>query len=200
MNIAVFVSGNGTNLQAIIDAIQSGYINSTIGLVLSDNKEAYALKRAIKSGIDTVFIDPKAYDSREDFDKAVIKHLKEKNIGLICLAGYMRLLSPYFIKEYESKIINIHPALLPSFKGMHGVRNALNYGVKITGPTVHFVTEEFDSGPIISQSVVEVMGDDTEESLTERVHEVEYKIYPEAIKDLVEGKLKLVGRKVLRKQ
>ena len=130
---------------------------------VSDNRDAYAIKRAITAGIDTAFVNPKIYDSKKDFDTELVKYLKERNIELICLAGYMRRLTPYFIKEYASKIINIHPALLPSFKGLNGVKDALDYGVKITGPTVHFVTEEVDGGPIISQSAVEVKDDDDEE-------------------------------------
>ena len=200
MNIAVFVSGSGTNLQAIIDAVNSGYIKTTIALVLSDNKEACALERAKKAGVETLFLDPKAFNSKQDFDKEIIKNLKERRVELICLAGYMRVLTPHFVREFKNRIMNIHPALLPSFKGLNGVKDALDYGVKITGPTVHFVTEKVDSGPIIVQSAVEVKDDDTEDSLRERIHKEEHKIYPKAIKDFVEGKLEVKGRKVLHKQ
>ena len=200
MNIAVFVSGSGTNLQAIIDAVKSGYVKAKIVLVLSDNKGSYALDRAKREGIETAFVDPKAHKSKEDFDKAIVDHLERRKVELICLAGYMRLLTPYFIKRYSDRILNIHPALLPSFKGVNGVRDALEYGVKVTGPTVHFVTEDVDAGPIVSQSVVRVEDGDTEDSLRERIHEEEHKIYPAAIKDFVEGRLKLKGRRVVRKQ
>lgn len=197
MNIAVLVSGRGTNLQAIINAVKSGYIKAKIALVVSDNKQAYALARAKKAAIETLFLDPKAFNSKEDFDREIIKNLKKQSVGLVCLAGYMRVLSPYFVREYKDKIINIHPALLPSFKGVNGVKDALGYGVKITGPTVHFVTDKVDSGPIIAQAAVKVRDDDTEETLRERIHKEEHKIYPNAIKNFIEGKLKIIGRKVV---
>ena len=196
MNIAVLCSGSGTNLQAIIDQVKSGYIPARIAVVVSDNREAYALGRAKAAGIEAIFVDPDAYKSREDFDKAIVKELKDRDVGLVALAGFMRILSPYFIKEYRHKILNIHPALLPAFKGVHGIKDALTYGVKVTGPTVHFVEEELDSGAIILQSPIEIGREDTEESLLERVHAEEHKIYPKAIKLFVEGKLKLEGRKV----
>ena len=199
MKIAVFVSGNGTNLQAIIDAVKSGSIKSEINLVVSDDKDAYAMERAKKVGIETLFMDPRIFKSKDDFDKAIVKYLKDKNVELVCLAGYMRLLTSYFVREYKNRIMNVHPALLPSFKGLNGVKDALDYGVKVTGPTVHFVTEKVDEGPIITQAVVEVKDDDTEDTLRERVHEEEHKIYPEAIKDFTEGKLEVKGRKVIRK-
>lgn len=196
MNIAVLVSGNGTNLQAIIDAVKSGYIPAKIALVLSDKKDAFALERARKAGIETVVLDKKDFTTREAFDKEIMKNLKKRDAGLVVLAGFMRLLSPGFIKEYRNKIINIHPALLPSFKGTHGIKDALEHGAKVTGATVHFVDEKLDNGAIILQRTVEVRDDDTEETLLERVHKEEHTIYPEAIKLFVEGKLKVEGRKV----
>lgn len=198
MNIAVLCSGSGTNLQAIIDNVRSGYIPAKIALVLSDNKNAFALERAEKAGIETLALNPEDYKAREDFDKELIKNLKKRNVELVVLAGFMRLLSSYFIKEYKNKIMNIHPALLPSFKGTHGIKDALRYGVKVTGPTVHFVDEHLDHGPIIAQKCVEVADNDTEETLLERIHKEEHKIYSEVIKLFVEGKLKLKGRKVVR--
>lgn len=198
MNIAVLCSGSGTNLQAIIDNVKSGYIPAKIALVISDNKDAFALERAKKAEIETLALNPEDYTAREDFDKELIKNLKKRNVELVILAGFMRLLSSYFIKEYKNKIMNIHPALLPSFKGTRGIKDALQYGVKVTGPTVHFVDEYFDHGPIIAQKCVEVADNDTEETLLERVHKEEHKIYSEAIKLFVEGKLKLKGRKVVR--
>lgn len=199
MNITVLCSGNGTNLQAIIDSINAGYIPAKIALVVSDNKKAYALTRAKNAGIDTLVLNPKDFKSREEFDKELIKELKKKNTGLVVLAGFMRLMSDHFIKEYKDRIINIHPALLPSFKGTHGIKDALEYGVKFTGATVHFVDEKLDNGPIILQSVVEVKDGDTEETLLERVHAEEHKIYPKAIRLFVEGKLKIEGRGVIIK-
>lgn len=199
MNIAVFVSGNGTNLQAIIDAAEKGYIKAKIALVVSDNKKAYALKRAKKAGIETLVVSPKDFGPKEDFDKEVVRNLRKHKVGLVALAGYMRLLTPYFIREYRNRILNVHPALLPSFKGKNGVKDALDYGVKVTGPTVHFVTEDIDAGPIVSQAAVLVKDDDTEELLRQRIHKEEYKIYTKAIKDFVEGRLKVVGKKVINK-
>lgn len=197
MNIAVLCSGSGTNLQAIIDKIKSGYIPARIALVISDKKKSYALERAESDGIETLVMSAKDFKTREDFDREVVKNLKAKEVELVVLAGFMRLLSGYFINEYKNRILNIHPALLPAFKGVHGIKDALTYGVKVTGPTVHFVDEELDNGPIILQSVVEISNEDTEESLLERVHAEEHKIYPEAIKLFVEGRLKVEGRKVL---
>jgi phosphoribosylglycinamide formyltransferase-1 len=196
VNIAVFCSGTGSNLQAIIDKVAEGYIPAKIALVVSDNETAFALKRAKKSGIKTLVLDKKDFKTREEFDKEVIKNLKKKGVGLVVLAGFMRLLSPHFIKEYKNKIINIHPALLPSFRGTHGIKDALEYGVKVTGPTVHFVDENLDNGPIILQKAIEVKDDDTEEDLLVRVHKEEHKIYPEAIKLFAEGRLNIKGRRV----
>ena len=196
MNIAALCSGSGTNLQAIIDAVKSGYIKAKIALVVSDNTNAYAITRAKSAGIETLYLNPKEYKSREDYDRAIVKNLKTKDTGLVVLAGFMRLMSPFFVNEFKGKIMNIHPALLPSFKGTHGVRDALEYGVKVTGPTVHFVDDKLDNGPIILQRAVEVKDDDTEETLLERVHKEEHEIYPEAIKLFVEGRLKIKGRKV----
>ena len=196
MNIAVLCSGNGTNLHAINDGVKSGYIRAKIALVLSDNKSAFALSRAENAGIETAVLNPKDYKSREDFDKEVIKNLKKRDVELVVLAGFMRLLSPHFIREYRNRIMNIHPALLPSFKGTHGIKDALDYGVKVAGVTVHFVDEHLDNGPIILQNCVEVKDDDTEGSLLERVHKEEHKIYPEAVKLFAEGRLRIEGRKV----
>lgn len=196
MKIAILCSGSGTNLQAIIDSTKSGYIPVDIALVASDNKNAFALARAKTAGLETLLLDPKKFSSRDDFDKEIIAHLKKKKVGLVVLAGYMRLLSKHFISEYRNRIMNIHPALLPSFKGTHGIKDALEYGAKVTGATVHFVDEKLDNGPIILQKAVDIRDDDTEETLLEKVHKEEYKIYPEAIRLFAEGKLKVEGRKV----
>jgi len=196
MRIAVLCSGSGTNLQAIIDGVKSGYIPAKIAFVLSDKKDAFALERAKRAGIETIVLNPKEFKSREEFDKEIIKRLKSDKVELVVLAGFMRLLSGSFIKEYKNKIMNIHPALLPSFKGTHGIGDALEYGVKVTGATVHFVDERLDNGPIILQKEVEVKDGDTEEILLERVHKEEHKLYPEAIKLFVEERLKIEGRRV----
>ncbi|MFA4842866.1 MAG: phosphoribosylglycinamide formyltransferase [Candidatus Omnitrophota bacterium] len=195
-NVAVFCSGNGTNLQAIIDAAKRGYIRANLALVVCDNPGAYALERAKKANIEIFLLTKDGFKKREDYDKEIIKKLEEKKIDLVALAGFMRIMSPHFVSKYKNRILNIHPALLPSFKGTHGVKDALDYGVKITGPTVHFVNEGLDSGPIILQEAVEVKDGDTQETLAGRIHEKEHTIYPKAIKLLVEGKLKIEGRRV----
>ena len=196
INIGVLVSGRGTNLQSIIDAIKEGKIEGRISIVISDNRKAFALKRAEKSNIETRYIDFKSFKNREDYDKKIVEYLKEKNVDLVVLAGYMRILSPYFIKMYKNRIMNIHPALLPSFPGLHAQRQAVEYGVKVSGCTVHFVDEGVDSGPIILQKAVEVEDGDTEESLAERILKEEHQIYPRAIQLFSEGKLVIKGRKV----
>jgi len=196
MNIAVLCSGSGTNLQAIIDKVKTGHIPAKIALVVSDKRDAFALERAKKEGLETLVVDKKDFKSREDFDKKILGELKKNKIGLVVLAGFMRLLSPHFIEEYRGRIINIHPALLPSFKGRCGVKDALDYGVKVTGVTVHFVDEKLDDGPVIAQAAVEIKEGDTEESLLQKLHKEEHRLYPEAVKMFVEGKLKIEGRKV----
>ncbi len=196
MNIAIFCSGNGTNLQAIIDSRGKGHIKADIKLVVSDAPGCYAITRAKDAGIRTLVVESKNFETKKDFEAEILKVLKKENIDLIVLAGYMRILSGDFISVYENKILNIHPALLPSFKGVCGIKDAFEYGVKITGVTVHFVTKDMGAGPIILQSSVKVTEDDTEETLAEAMHEEEHKIYPRAIQLFVEGKLKIEGRKV----
>ncbi|MDD5438662.1 MAG: phosphoribosylglycinamide formyltransferase [Candidatus Omnitrophica bacterium] len=188
MNIAVFVSGNGTNLQAIIDAVKRRYLKCTIALVVSSNKNAYALTRARKAGIEALVLSPDGFKTREAYDKRVMRELARCNIKLVVLAGFMRLLSPYFVRRYKNRIVNIHPALLPSFKGTHGILDAFRYGVKITGVTVHFVDDELDHGPIIAQEAVRIRGDDTFKTVEARIHKVEHKLYPRVIRSLIEKK------------
>lgn len=196
MNIAVFASSNGTNLQAIIDAIGKGEIKAKLALVVSDRKDAYALVRAEKAGIKRLLVERKKMKDREDFEQEIIRHLEKEKIDLIVLAGFMWLLSEKFVRRYPNKILNIHPALLPSFKGTEGIKDALEYGANITGVTVHFVDEELDHGPIILQAAVKIEDTDTEETLAEKIHKEEHRIYPAAIRLFVEGKLKIEGRKV----
>ncbi len=191
--LAVFVSGNGTNLQAIIDA---KICNVEIVVVLSNNPSAYAVERAKKHGIPVEIVDHRNFPSREEFEREILIRLEPYNIDLIALAGFMRILSPFFIRSYKNRIINLHPALLPSFPGTHAARQALDYGVKFTGCTVHFVDEGVDTGPIILQAVVPIYDTDTEDSLLERIHKEEHKIYPEAIRLFAEGKLRIEGRRV----
>ena len=186
--LCVFVSGSGTNLQAMIDA---DIEPAEIVLVFSNNPDAYALERARKHNIPVEVISHKSYATREEYERDIIEALEPYNIDLIALAGFMRILSPLFVKHYKNRILNIHPALLPSFPGIHAARQALEYGVKFTGCTVHFVDEGVDTGPIIKQSVVEVLEDDTEDSLQERIQKEEYRIYPEAIKLVAQGKVRV---------
>jgi len=199
INIGVLASGRGTNLQAIIEAVKEGKIEGRISIVISDNRDAFALKRAKQNNIETEYINFKSFKNRKDYDKEIMECLKEKDIDLVVLAGYMRILSPYFIRTYKNRIINIHPALLPSFPGLHAQRQAVEYGVKISGCTVHFVDEGIDSGPVILQKAVEVKDNDTEESLAERILKEEHQIYPRAIQLFCQGRLIIKGRKVFIK-
>ena len=199
INIGVLASGRGTNLQAIIEAVEEGIIEGEISIVVSDNPDAYALKRAKQHNIETQYVDFKSFKNREDYDKKVVECLKEKKIDLVVLAGYMKILTHYFIKVYKNKIMNIHPALLPSFSGLHAQKQAVEYGVKVSGCTVHFVDEGVDLGPIILQKAVEVKDDDTEESLAERILKEEHQIYPRAIQLFSQGRLIIKGRKVFIK-
>lgn len=200
-NIGVLVSGRGSNLQSIIDHVESGYFKDVkLSVVISDVKDAYALTRAKMHGIDAVFIDPRAHGSKMDFEKKIIETLQHHGVDLVLLAGYMRILGSEVIQAYRDRIMNIHPALLPSFKGLHGPRQALEYGVKVAGCTAHFVDEGMDSGPIILQSCVPVKDNDTESTLAARILEQEHRIFPEAVKLFTEGKLKVDGRIVLRRQ
>ena len=199
INIGVLASGRGTNLQAIIEAVKENKIEGRIGIAISDSRDAFALKRAKQNNIETEYIIFKSFKNREDYDKKIMEYLKEKDIDLVVLAGYMRILSPYFIKMYKNRIMNIHPALLPSFPGLHAQRQAIEHGVKVSGCTVHFVDEGMDSGPIILQKAVEVKDNDTEESLAERILKEEHQIYPQAIQLFSQGRLVIKGRKVFIK-
>ena len=205
LKIGVLVSGGGTNLQAIIDSIEAGYIkNARIEGVVASKDGVYALERAAKHGIDCAVISKKSYETEDKFYDALIGTLEEHNVDLVVLAGFMTVLGGRFIKHYENKIINIHPALIPSFcgDGFYGLKvheAALKKGVKITGATVHFVNEETDAGPIILQKAVEVLDDDTPETLQKRVMEqAEWKIFPEAIRLISEGKILVENGKVRR--
>lgn len=196
MNIAVFCSGNGSNFQAIVDASRKGLFRAKVALMVCDNPKAYAIKRAEKEKIETLIIERANFLSKQKFEARIIKELKKEKIELICLAGYMRILSSGVVERYRNRILNIHPAILPLFKGTHSIKDALDYGVKVTGVTVHFVNEDMDAGPIILQEAVKIKPDDTEESLAERIHSVEHRLYPEAIRLFTQGKFKITGRAV----
>ncbi len=200
INISVFISGRGTNLQSIIDAVQSGNLPVTIKTVISDSEEAYGLKRARKAGIEALFIDPDDFSSTQEYEQKLLDIIEENKINLVALAGFMRLISPYFLNNFSGSIMNIHPSLLPSFRGLHAQKQAIDYGVKVSGCTVHFVDEGMDTGPIILQEAVPVYDNDNEESLAERILTKEHKIYPQAIKLYAQGKLKIKGRKVIKEE
>ena len=199
MKIAVLVSGRGSNLQAIINSIERNELNAHLSLVVSNTKNAFALTRAEKHGIESIFFNPADYPEKKLFDKAISDKLKEMSIDLICLAGYMQILGKEFIQTFSGKIINIHPSLLPAFPGLNPQKQAIEYGVKFSGCTVHFVDEGVDSGPIILQTAVPVYDNDQEESLSQRILEQEHYLYPKAIKLIVENKLNRNGRTVTNK-
>ena len=197
LRLGVLASGRGSNLQAIIDACEGGQVDAVIALVVSNAAETYALERGRRHGIEAVFIDPSLHRTSGEFDAAVLDLLRKREVELVCLAGYMRLLSPPFVEAYKNRIMNIHPALLPAFPGLHTHRQALQYGVKLSGCTVHFVDEGVDTGPIIIQAVIPVLDDDTEETLSARILAYEHQIYPRAIQLFAEGRLEIRGRLVL---
>ena len=196
VRIGVLASGSGSNLQAIIDAVEAGKINAEIAVVLSDNKKAYALERASNHNIPAVFVEHKLKRRREDYDLAILGKLREHNVDLVLLAGYMKIVSAVLVEVFENRMINIHPALLPSFPGLHVQKKAIDYGARFSGCTVHFVDGGMDTGPIIIQAVVPVLPDDTEDALGARILKREHQIYPEAVRLFCEGRLEVSGRKV----
>jgi phosphoribosylglycinamide formyltransferase-1 len=196
MNIAVFASGRGTNFAAIIRAVKKGIIKANLTLLVCDNPKALALGKAKRAGVKIALVKREDFATKEDFEVKIIGHLEENKIDLIVLAGFMRILGPELVQKYNGRILNIHPALLPSFKGTQGIKDAFDYGVKVTGVTVHFVDEAMDHGPIILQAPVKIEEGDTLESLEAKIHKLEHKLYPQAIRFFVEGKLKIEARKV----
>jgi phosphoribosylglycinamide formyltransferase-1 len=194
--IGVISSGRGENARYIIEAARSKYLPAEVAVVLADQKDAGALRIARDRGIDAHFLDPSGL-SRAEYDDILIDHLDRAGVDLVVLTGYMRILSPEFVRHYKNRTINIHPALLPAFRGLDAFQQALDYGVKVTGTTIHLVDEDVDHGPIIHQVPVKVEDGDTFESLKARVQEAEYRAYPEALKLFIEGRPKVVGRKVV---
>lgn len=195
--IAVLVSGNGSNFQAIVDALEAGRItNASIACLISNKADAYALERAKKHAIPAIVLDHKLFPDRRAYDTALVELLRQHGVQLVVLAGFMRLLSPVMIEAFPNAIMNIHPALLPSFPGVDAQKQAFDYGVRYTGCTVHFVDQGTDTGPIILQAVVPVLQDDTLESLTQRIHGEEHCTYVEAVRLFCEGRLLVDGRKV----
>ncbi len=198
--IGILVSGRGTNLQALIDAIEKGDIPARIAVILSNKKDAPALDRARKHGIESVHVDSRKFAGKMEFDRALIHELQSRSVDLICLAGYMKILGREFIQAFEGKIINIHPSLLPAFLGLNVQQKAIDFGVKYSGCTVHFVNEEVDAGPIILQAAVPVKDEDDAESLAKRILEQEHIIYPKAVKLIAENRLTVTqGRVILKK-
>ena len=196
LKFAVFASGEGSNLQAIIDAVKAGDIKAELALVFSDRRKAYALKRAKEAGIPTLVLVRKDYATPQSYERDIVIQLKEMKIDFIVLAGYMKIFTPFFIKEYPNQILNVHPALLPAFKGARGVKDTFTYGAKVAGVTIHFVDDKMDHGPIILQEAFRIAERETLESLEERIHQVEHKVYPRAIALYVDGRLKVTGRQV----
>lgn len=196
IHIAALASGTGSNIGAMIAAIADGRLDARISLILANNPEAGVLDIAREAGLPVWARSHKDYASREAFDRAMLDRIRESGADTVVLAGYMRLLSPFFVQAYSNRMLNIHPAILPSFPGVHSARQALAYGVRFSGPSVHFVDEEMDNGPLIIQAVVPVDQSDTEETLMGRIQAMEHRIYPQALQWLAEGRLRLQGRRV----
>lgn len=196
MKVAVLLSGNGSNLQAFIDKQKEGTLDVDICLVLSNNPAAYGLKRAENAGIKTWTKAHQGFPNREAFDQAMLATILESGAEVIVLAGYMRLLSSSFVKAFEGRIINIHPALLPSFPGAHAVDDALKYGVKLVGCTVHFVEEQVDSGPVIIQAALSVEAEEEKDDIMQRIHKIEHRIYPQALQWIAQGRISVNARQV----
>ena len=192
--IAVFCSGRGTNLQAILDAARAGRLRARVALMISDRAGAPALRRAARAGIEARVVDPNGFPTRAAYEESLLGLCDAQQVRLVCLAGFMRLLSPRFVRCYRHRILNIHPALLPAFPGSHAIRDALAWGVKVTGVTVHLVDEQVDHGPIILQEAVAIRPRDTEHTLLTRLHRVEHRLYPEAVRLMLEGRVRVAGR------
>lgn len=197
LRLGVLASGRGSNLQAIIDAAAAGRIPAQVVVVISDQGDACALERARRQEIPAEFVDPRAFETKKEYELALVKLLRQHEVGLVCLAGYMRIVEEPMRDAFPNRIMNIHPALLPAFPGLHGQEQAWRYGVKFSGCTVHFVDEGIDTGPIIMQAVVPVLDDDTADTLADRILEQEHRVYPEAIRYFAEDRLRISGRKVL---
>jgi phosphoribosylglycinamide formyltransferase 1 len=192
--IAVLISGRGSNLQALIDAVAATTLDATIAVVISNRADAAGLERARAAGIATVTIPHRDHPTRDAFETALVAELRAHDVSLVCLAGFMRLLGPTFLDAFSGRTLNVHPSLLPAFRGVDAQRQALEYGVKVAGATVHFVTGELDGGPIVAQAAVPVLDDDTADALAARILEVEHRIYPIAVASVLDGRWTLQGR------
>jgi phosphoribosylglycinamide formyltransferase-1 len=195
--LGVLASGRGSNFQAIIDAIEKGTLNATVKLLIVDNSHAPAIERARKKSIECLYIDHHRFSTKDDFFEKIAYEFTARSVELIILAGFMRIVRKPLLEAFRNRVMNVHPALLPSFPGLHGQSQAVDYGAKISGCTVHFVDEGMDTGPVIIQAAVPVSPDDTDDTLSERILKLEHKVYPEAIRLYSEGRLKVVGRRVL---
>jgi len=195
--LGVLISGRGSNLQAILDAIAEGRLDARVGVVVSNQADARGLERAEAAGVPTAVVSHKDYDSREAFDEAVLARLNHHDVDVVCLAGFMRILSPVLVRAFSNRVLNIHPSLLPAFVGLHAQRQAVEHGAKVSGCTVHLVDEELDHGPILLQAPVPVEERDSEESLSARILEQEHNLYPEAIQLILDGKVRVDGRRAL---
>jgi phosphoribosylglycinamide formyltransferase-1 len=200
VRLAVLASGRGSNLGAILEARRRGGFPARVVVVVSDRENAPALERATRAGVEAVFVDPKAHGDRTAYDAALLAILDRHRPDLVCLAGFMRVLGPAFVRAWAGRLLNVHPSLLPAFPGLHAQRQALDYGVKVAGATVQFVDEGVDTGPVILQASVPVLPDDTEDSLSARILAEEHRLYPEAIRLFAEGRLVIAGRRVLVKE
>ncbi len=198
--VGVLVSGRGSNLQALLDACAAASFPARIAVVISDREHAPALERARAAGAETLWIDPKDFVDRESFSLALVRELEARKVGLVCQAGFMRILSPAYVRAFAGRALNIHPSLLPAFPGLHPHRQALEHGVKLSGASVHFVEDGVDSGPIVLQAAVPVLPDDTEATLEARILKEEHRLYPEAVRLFAEGRLEIVGRHVRIKE
>ena len=196
LRVGVLVSGRGSNLQSIVDAAMDAKFPASVVLVLSDRENSYAVERASAAGIEAVFVNPKDFSGRAAFDAELSGRLQAAGVELVCLAGYMRILGAAFVRTWAGRLMNIHPSLLPAFPGLHAQRQALEYGARVAGATVHFVDEGVDTGPIILQSCVSVRDSDSEESLSHRILIEEHRIYPEAVRLFALGRLQVAGRRV----
>jgi phosphoribosylglycinamide formyltransferase-1 len=194
--LAVLISGRGSNLQSIVDAIRAGELDATIAVVISNRADAPGLLRAREAGIEALHLSAKPYANRDDYDRVLVAELRKRSVDLVCLAGFMRLVGAPLLEAFPNRILNIHPSLLPAFPGVDAQHQALEHGVKVSGATVHLVTSELDGGPIVRQSAVPVRDDDTVETLSARILVEEHRIYPEAIKLLLSERWTLDGRRV----
>lgn len=194
LRLAVFASGQGSNFQALADAVRQGKLDASIELLVCDKPSAPVVERAGREGVDTFLFTPKDYPSREAYETEILDELNRRGVQLVVLAGYMRIITPVLVEPFYGRMINIHPALLPAFPGVNGIRQALEYGVKLTGVTVHYVDGGMDSGPIIAQRSVEIMDDDTEDSLAERIHAAEQALLPYVVQLIAQDKVRLNGR------